>query len=293
MCDILYGMWKMVLICLLAAIVICLLAAVRDSNRFVTVTYEIRSDKITKPCTMALLSDLHNKSFGNENSRLIAAIDAVSPDGILVAGDMLTAEKGADFGHALALMENLAARYRIYYGMGNHEYRLGLYPEEYPGMYKRYLSGLKRAGIEPLINETAYLPEWNISVCGAQIDRSYYKHFRRRPMEPSYLSKLLGEPGRDVFQVLIAHNPVYFDVYADWGADLVVAGHVHGGIMRLPVLGGVLSPSLTLFPKYDGGCFHEKKSTMILSRGLSSHTIPIRIFNPGELIVIHFKPDRQ
>ena len=111
-------------------------------------------------------------------------------------------------------------------------------------------------------------------------------------MEPSYLRKLLGTPDREKFQLLIAHNPVYFDAYADWGADLVVSGHVHGGIMRLPFLGGVLSPSLTLFPKYDGGMFREHGSTMILSRGLSSHTIPIRIFNPGELIVIELKPDK-
>ena len=154
------------------------------------------------------------------------------------------------------------------------------------------MAGLKKAGIEPLINETAYLPAWNIAVCGVQIDRDYYRHFRRAPMEPSYLRKLLGTPDREKFQLLIAHNPVYFDAYADWGADLVVSGHVHGGIMRLPFLGGVLSPSLTLFPKYDGGMFREHGSTMILSRGLSSHTIPIRIFNPGELIVIELKPDK-
>ncbi len=285
-------MWEGILICVAAAGAVCLSTAALDSNRFVTIAYEIKSDKIIKPCKMVLLSDLHNKSFGRDNSRLIAAIDEISPDGILVAGDMLTAGKGADFGHALLLMERLAARYRIYYGMGNHEHRVGLYPDMYPGMYEGYLSGLKRAGIEPLINETVCLPEWNISVCGAQIGRAYFKHFRREPMETAYLPEILGEPRRDMFQVLIAHNPVYFDAYEAWGADLVVSGHVHGGIMRLPVLGGVISPALTLFPKYDGGVFYEKESTMILSRGLGSHTLPIRIFNPGELIVIDLKPDK-
>lgn len=275
-----------------AVIGICLAVALWDSNRFVTITYELCSDKITKPCRLVLLADLHNKSFGKENKRLLDAIDGISPDGILAAGDMLTAMRGADYSHALSLMEKLSAKYRIYYGMGNHEYRLGVYPDNYPGMYEGYLSGLKRAGIEPLINETAYLPECNIAVCGAQIDRAYYRHFKRRPMEPSYLPKLLGTPDREMFQLLIAHNPVYFDAYAKWGADLVVSGHVHGGIMRLPVLGGVLSPALTLFPKYDGGMFTENNSTMILSRGLSSHTPPIRIFNPGELIVIDLKPGK-
>lgn len=273
-------------------IFVSLLSAAFDSNRFVTRTYEIRSGKLTKPCKLVLLSDLHNKSFGKGNDRLLAAIREIEPDAVLAAGDMLTAERGADFSNALTLMDRLAESYPIYYGMGNHEYRLGLYPERYPGMYEGYMAGLKKAGIEPLINETAYLPAWNIAVCGVQIDRDYYRHFRRAPMEPSYLRKLLGTPDREKFQLLIAHNPVYFDAYADWGADLVVSGHVHGGIMRLPFLGGVLSPSLTLFPKYDGGMFREHGSTMILSRGLSSHTIPIRIFNPGELIVIELKPDK-
>ncbi len=273
-------------------ILIVLLSAVFDSNRFVTRTYEISSKKLTKPCRLVLLADLHNKSFGKGNDRLISAIREIGPDAIITAGDMLTAERGEDFTNALFLMERLAESYPIYYGMGNHEYRLGLYSERYPGMYEGYTAGLKKAGIEPLINETAYLPAWNIAVCGAQIDRNYYRHFRRAPMEPSYLRKLLGTPDREKFQLLIAHNPVYFDAYADWGADLVVSGHVHGGIMRLPFFGGVLSPSLTLFPRYDGGMFKERGSTMILSRGLSSHTIPIRIFNPGELIVIDLAPDK-
>lgn len=285
-------MWEVIVICLIAAVLVCLFSALWDSNRFITVTYEIRSDKITRPCRLALLSDLHNKSFGRGNEKLLAAIRETAPDGILVAGDMLTAEKDADFAPALSLMEALSARYRVYYGMGNHECRLGLCPERYPGVYSGYLAGLKKAGIDPLINETVYLQESNIAVCGSQIDDTYYRRLQREPMEAGYLTKLLGVPDREKFQLLIAHNPNFFEAYREWGADLVVSGHVHGGIMRLPVLGGVLSPAFTLFPKYDGGMFRENGSTMILSRGLSSHTLPIRIFNPGELVVIDLVPDR-
>ena len=66
----------------------------------------------------------------------------------------------------------------------------------------------------------------------------------------------------------------------------MVSGHVHGGLMRLPFLGGVISPAMKLFPEYDGGIFSEGNAKMVLSRGLGSHTLPIRIFNPGELILI-------
>ena len=71
-----------------------------------------------------------------------------------------------------------------------------------------------------------------------------------------------------------------------------MSGHVHGGVARVPFWGkGVLSPSWHVFPKYDGGIFREKESVMVLSRGLESHTIPVRVFNPGELWVIDFRPE--
>lgn len=275
-----------------AAVLICLVLAVRDGHRFVTVTYKIRSDKIKKPCRMALLSDLHNMSFGMENEKLLGSIRELSPDVVLVAGDMLTAEKGQGFETALHVMKRLAADYKVYYGLGNHEQKIMLHPEDYPGIYEGYLAGLKEAGLRPLVNESVYLPEWNIAVCGALIDGCFFKRLRKKGMEAGYLTGLLGKPQEGVFRLLIAHNPDYFEDYAKWGADLVVSGHVHGGIMRLPLLGGVLSPNFTLFPKYDGGMFSRGKSTMILSRGLGSHTIPLRFFNPGELVVIELVPDR-
>ncbi len=271
-------------------VVLCLVVSAWDCNRFVTVEYEITSDKVIKPCRMVLLSDQHNKEFGKENARLLEKIDGISPDGILVAGDMLTAERGKSFQPALRLMHNLAQKYKLYYGMGNHEYRLRLYPEQYNGMYERYMEGLAAAGIRPLINEQTYLPEFNISVCGLEMDRHYYGRFGKQTMDTEYLSRILGEAAGDSFQILIAHNPDYFEQYAAWGADLTVSGHVHGGIMKLPFLGGVLSPNLTLFPKYDGGKYEFRGANMVLSRGLGTHTLPLRIFNPGELVVINILP---
>ena len=105
-------------------------------------------------------------------------------------------------------------------------------------------------------------------------------------MAEDYLAGILGAPETDTYTILIAHNPDYFPEYAAWGADLVLSGHVHGGIARLPLLGGVLSPAYRLFPKYDGGMFRENNSIMILGRGLGTHTIPVRFLNPGELVVV-------
>lgn len=275
-----------IMILIAAAALLCLLVAVVDCNRFVTVRYEVTSEKIKAPCRFVLLSDLHNKSYGKDNERLIERIESIAPDAVLVAGDMLTAVKGHTFDTALSLMRRLAASYPVYYGMGNHEYRLQLYPDQYGDLYERYVAGLQDAGIEPLVNQNTYLPAFNVAVCGSQIDREYYKRFRKSPMPAEYLTKILGRPREDACQILIAHNPLYFEEYAAWGADVVVSGHVHGGIMRLPLLGGVLSPNLSLFPKYDGGRFALGKAVLLLSRGLGTHTIPLRIFNPGELVVV-------
>lgn len=159
-------------------------------------------------------------------------------------------------------------------------------------MYEAYRQNLKKAGVRYLVNEKSSLPDYNMDIYGSEIARDYYGKFKKVSMETTYLEETLGKPDRDCFSVLIAHNPDYFQNYAEWGADLVVSGHVHGGLMRLPILGGVLSPAFKLFPKYDGGEFREGTATMILSRGLGTHTLPIRIFNPGELVVIHLESGR-
>lgn len=262
-----------------------------DCNRFVTVKYEIESPKITKGYTFVLLSDLHNKSFGAQNERLLAKIEELSPDGILVAGDMLTAfEKKKKYQVAMELMRKLGEKYPVYYGMGNHEHRIGIEQGEYRKLYEIYMENLHQSGIEPLINEKVDLPSVNMNICGLQIDRCYYRKFSRYPMEENYLQDMLGAPQKDKFQILIAHNPEYFEEYVKWGADLIVSGHMHGGLVRLPFLGGVISPRLTPFPHYDGGRFEKDGSVMILSRGLGTHTLPIRMFNPGEMPVIHLSP---
>ena len=108
-------------------------------------------------------------------------------------------------------------------------------------------------------------------------------------METKEMEEHLGTADRRHFQILMAHNPDYFEDYVNWGADLVLSGHVHGGIMRLPVLGGVISPSYQIFPKYDAGIFSSGTGKMIISTGLGCHSIKIRLFNPPEIDVITLK----
>lgn len=260
-----------------------------DGSRFVIREYTCRSKKLGKEGKFLLLSDLHNKSFGSRNEKLLKAIEKEEPDVILIAGDMYTCSKKEDNRETAEFVSALARKYPVYYGNGNHEHKTRISPETYGTMYEDYMKQVRKAGAVTLVNQKVSLPAYNMEIYGFEPDRQYYGKFVDKQMNVSYPKKLLGKPDAGCFNLLIAHNPDYFETYADWGADLTVSGHVHGGIMRLPVLGGVISPKLTLFPKYDGGRYEKDGKEMILSRGLGSHTLPVRIFNPGELVVIHMK----
>lgn len=276
-----------ILLAVIAALaVFFIMVMILDCNHFVVRKYRYSTKKLKKDVKVILLSDLHNKSFGKGNVKLLRAIDRIAPDMILIAGDMYTSVKDGDIRTAGELVCTLASQYPVYFGNGNHEQKTKLFPEEYGGMYQEFAGKLQKAKVSHLINDKIYRPDSNIEVYGIEIDREYYKKFQGMQMDKEYVEKLLGKPDKNRFNLLIAHNPDYFRTYAAWGADLVVSGHVHGGLMRLPVFGGVISPAIRLFPEYDGGEFREGDAAMILGRGLGTHTLPIRIFNPGELVVI-------
>lgn len=284
-------MVKIILTIILILVLFFLVVMVIDGNRFTVKTYKLATEKTKHSHKFVILADLHGKEYGYQNEKLLKAIEEQNPTGILIAGDMLTAKKGKDFNHVLRFLGKLGEKYPVFYGNGNHEYRLKLYPETYGTMADEYAKGLGNIGIFPLCNESTKPEDEKMVVYGLEIDREYYKRGRKTRMSVSYLQEKLGTPDKNKFNILLAHNPEYFKAYAAWGADLVISGHVHGGIMRLPLLGGVIAPSLAFFPKYSGGIYKEKLSgekeaTMILSNGLGSHTIPVRVFNPGQLVVL-------
>ena len=279
-----------ILIIIAALAIFFITVMIIDGNRFHTVEYYVSTPKVEKEHSYVVLADLHNKVYGENNTKLLKKIEELQPEGILIAGDILTAKPGKSYQVALDLIRKLASKYPIYYGMGNHETRLFLYPEVYGDMGVCFERDINACGVKLLRNEMVVCDD-GIRIHGLDMKRDYYKRFKKYPMEREYLQNTLNKVDKDQFEILLAHNPDYFEEYAAWGADLVLSGHVHGGMMRLPVLGGVVSPAFRLFPKYDGGLFKIGKSTMILSRGLGMHTIPIRIFNPGELVFVKLSPE--
>ncbi len=267
----------------------CAGIAALDSSRFVIKEYKIFSNKIRQDCTFAVLADLHNKRYGPGNEKLLRKIEEYSPDGILIAGDMITSRAGADRSAAEALLASLSEQFPIYYAHGNHESRLKNNPGKFHGAYAQYVDKLKSCHIRLLENARVALPQFGINLCVLELERKFFRRFGREEMPKDWIRQKAGKASADDFQILLAHNPDYFPEYAAWGADLVVSGHVHGGAFRLPLLGGVISPSFRLFPKYDGGLFCENGAIMALSRGLGMHTVPLRFCNPGELVILQLR----
>jgi len=281
--------------CALAIILIiifCVAVIYHDTHNFVVRDYSLESDKIKGDHTFVLISDLHGYSFGKNNEKLISAIDEIKPDVVLCAGDLFTADKKGrpiKYEPGFELAKSLAQKYPFYYANGNHEYRIKIWTGMYGNFYDRYKNRLKKFGVVFLENDSVSISDSNIRITGLDLNMNYYKKIVKKEMEPGFLKRILGDSSEKEYQILMAHNPQYFKEYAEWGADLTVSGHVHGGIVRIPGFKGVISPAIALFPKYDGGHFEISGRHLVLSRGLGTHTIQVRMFNPCEIDVIRIK----
>ena len=280
--------WNLVLI-VAVLFVLLMIVGVVDGNRFVVVEEEFDLPKLKKGCRFVMISDLHNKVYGKNNEKVINAVKKADPDFVVIAGDQVTSHAKESIEPGVNLIKELSKCYRIYYALGNHETKLKMYPERFGDMYNKLVKEVTNPNVKLLVDESCILPEYSICLTGLELERTYFARFKKREMEKGHIEKHIGKVQPQYCNVLIAHNPDYFEEYAAWGADFVLSGHVHGGIMRLPVLGGVIAPSYKLFPKYDGGIFHEGKSTMLLGRGMGAHTLPFRFFNPAELHVVTLK----
>lgn len=261
-----------------------------DGNRFEIVEEELTLPKLQKECRFVLISDVHNKVYGDKNAPFIKAVKKINPDFIVLAGDLVTSKAGEDMTPGIELVRALGKDFKIYYGLGNHESKIKEQRDKFGNQFETLKKKVETENILLLDNGSAEISEYNIKITGLELSLEYFAHFKIKKMEEDYLKNVVGTADNRKCNILIAHNPDYFSEYAKWGADLVLSGHVHGGIMRLPFLGGVIAPSYRLFPKYDGGIYRENGAVMLLGRGMGSHTLPFRFFNPAQLYVVTLKP---
>ena len=229
------------------------------------------------------LSDLHGHEYGEGNRNLLDMVARETPDLIVVTGDLIDQEGQLEMIPALA--KGLAAVAPTYYVTGNHEWSLGT------GTVKALKGLLDQCGVAVLSNQYEILERGGARVVLAGVDDPNGYADQTTP-EELYARIARDEPG--LFTLLLAHRNDRFGQYAAAGYDFVMSGHAHGGIIRLPFVGGVIGTSLTLFPEWTSGIYTLGDSTLFVSRGMGNNTVPFkgfRIFNRPELAVVTLRAE--
>ena len=271
---------KYLLIILLVLAVICIISLIAGAKWIRIRNYYVASDKLNNTSTITrivFITDLHEKSFGYKNQKLIEKIDQLDPDAIFIGGDTVDSysKVGGDY---IPLFEELPKLTKTFLVLGNHEYSAKR-DMEIIGYAQSFGIRVLEDEFEPftcnsdtinVIGMTDYFSE-NV------VTKTLAERFDAVPV-PYYAQR---------FNILLCHRPCEREEMSKRGIDLMVCGHTHGGQMRIPFVGGVFTPStFKLFPKYDMGYFGIGKMDLIISSGLGTSTIPLRLFCRPEITVI-------
>lgn len=262
-----------------------------ELNRFAVKRVVFHTENIDG--NFVFLSDIHGKTYGKLSkgkSRLVKKIKEMQPEGIVLGGDTVSKEHPEQYDTMIELISRLQEIAPVYYLFGNHETALEVWDEERFGDYVKRLNAL---GIQIVRNQEFYpCKDQNISGYGMELPISQYKKWTKKPLAPEIIpeTKNRWKPCDEKnLRFLFVHQPSYAEEYVKLNVDGIFAGHTHGGLVRIPGLGGLVSTELTLFPKYDGGIYHigeDKKTKLVVSQGLGTHHFHIRIFDSAQLIYV-------
>ncbi|WP_028562938.1 metallophosphoesterase [Paenibacillus pinihumi] len=254
-----------------------------ENNALTVTNFNISSAKLPKGAenyTIVQLSDLHSKSFGNGQQRLVSKVQTQHPNLIVITGDLVDSKR-YDEETSLTLMKELTQLAPVYFVTGNHEW--------WSGRYEELEKKLELLGVHVLRNrsEMIQLGEGSFRIIGIDDPAIERMSYDEQDLVASELrSSLEGDEESKDFMLLLSHRPELFPVYEKYGMDLVLSGHAHGGQVRLPFIGGLVAPNQGFLPKYDAGQYTGEGTTMIVSRGLGNSIIPQRLFNRPEIVVI-------
>ena len=226
------------------------------------------------------LSDLHLKQFGENNSRLLAAVEREEPDIIVLTGDFINrvlTVNGEQGEQLKPFFEQLSQIAPCYYVSGNHEWA--------SGELETLADILQDCGIEYFRNEYTVIERegGRIVLAGVEDPNGHADMIK-----PPELVAQLRQQYPDDFVVFLGHRNDWLEKYPQLDVDIIFCGHAHGGIVRLPFIGGIFGTDHNLFPKYTAGVYDEGNYKMVLSRGLGGMALP-RFLNPGELVTVILK----
>ncbi len=273
-----------ILIVIVIVIVIGLFSFFRWQNNAITIS-KITMENENLPKTfngykILQISDLHNKEFGANQNKLLAQIEKLNPDIIVVTGDLIDSKK-INLHVAMDLIHGAMEIAPLFYVSGNHE--------AWSGSYGDLKSRLENSKVIVLDNQKIEVFKNNesIEILGMS-DPSFMESDLQEYAGNALIEDLLRTLTVDnnKFKILLSHRPELFDLYSKSNIDLVFSGHAHGGQFRLPFIGGLIAPNQGFFPKLTEGIHTRNNTSMVISRGLGNSIIPIRIFNRPELIMV-------
>lgn len=222
---------------------------------------------------IAVISDLHGKEFGEDNEKLIDYVRDLEPDLIAVTGDLIHDQ--AQMAMVRPVAKGLASIAPTYYVTGNHEWAAGVVPQ-----LKELLD---QCGITVLSNEYVMLTEGGdqIALLGAEDSNGYADQ-----MTVGELADQVRQEQGDVYTILLSHRNNHYDQYQQARVDLTLAGHAHGGLIRLPTTDGLIGPKRELWPQYTAGLYDLSYGQMVVSRGLGNQFPCFRLFNRPDVPLV-------
>ena len=247
-----------------------------QNKHLVITTYTYESEKLGAELDgyrIVQISDLHNATFGKGNKKLLKTIRSCSPDIIVITGDLVDSNH-TNVERAVAFVEEAVKIAPVYYVTGNHEYWLD------PSENEQMMQGILAAGAYDLDDEAVRIEKGDSSFLLVGLDDQH--------LSDETLKNLLQEQKNEL-SIVLAHEPQYFQNYANAGADLVLTGHAHGGQIRLPFAGGIVAPDQGFLPEYTSGQYNSADTEMIVSRGLGNSIIPVRLFNYPEVVCVELR----
>lgn len=273
------------LIIILAMLLLLIILWTIWGNVTVGVTrYSVTSNKLPDSFDgfrIVVVSDLHNASFGSDNSQIIRKTEGEQPDIIAITGDLIDSSK-TDIETATALVHKLTQIAPCYYVTGNHEAWVGT-------KFKELEEKLIAESVQILRDQVIQLEKGSQTIQLAGLDDPDFTDRDSIVQQSMLQSKINQMDLSEEFCILLSHRPETFQAYVEEGVDLVLSGHAHGGQFRLPFIGGIVAPNQGMFPKYDAGIYTQNNTTMIVSRGIGNSIIPIRFNNRPELVSIELR----
>lgn len=254
-------------------------------NTIAITNYSVSNTKNDAKLKFVVITDLHNKEYGEKNADLAKLVKEQNPDFIAVCGDMVN-RGDPDTTKMKDVLEKLSKIAPTYCCLGNHERDN---TAEFGTDFKKEIDS---TGAVLLDDEYIKFTKNGKSVLiGGMSDYPYYEFYTPEDDVPSRtLWEEFAEKAKDNFTILLHHQPEYIAEDAKkTDIDLIVCGHTHGGQIQLPFIGGVIAPNQGLFPKYDKGEFDLDGTKMIVCAGLSNTTFIPRINNQVEIGVVTIK----